>query len=540
MKDSSWTGTFSDSIELSGDTEGTASIHGDLSFTVRNPDPKGITTATLIVPTPPFVNAVFGTFRCSFTSYAREKILPLADGSGETVGAGPQTCSGNAVGNFVGEYNPSTNTIKITLWEPFITQASGSYTLGQGQPDQETTPYSVNNAVPAGLGNPPPAYMVPPSMQNPPEYPGVFLPFVGPGATVMLDLNNLGSQQASNSDSTTGDPFTYTETATWTFNLVPPKYTIKLQLGTGDLDPTGVATTKVTITVLENGNYSQSRDVDITVCTEFGGLGDDTDGHGTHDPSVGDPCDPRSRPTGSIDDQTSYPVTETTDGTGTITVQYTSPVDPSTGKCYISGTDDVKGVVDDLTITDKTSITDKQTVKTWVKGLRLMPQGALYDFGPQPMHPGEFYGTTDTIDAIQSIANAFNVAQMACKNGDNPNYQNNQGQNLSTPNGPKILHISAMSLPWGGLNDIGHGTYGTVWNPPHITHHNGKVVDFPIGDLTQQGGDVSAWDTDRIILLWLVIGRSPSFGTWGKLTEGGDLNATLKTPGTHFHVNFSS
>jgi len=91
------------------------------------------------------------------------------------------------------------------------------------------------------------------------------------------------------------------------------------------------------------------------------------------------------------------------------------------------------------------------------------------------------------------------------------------------------------------LNDIGYAPYGTVWNPRHFSHNSGKVADFPVGDMTQQSGDVSAWDQDRIILLRNVILNSPNFAGWGRLqTEGGDLNATLQTPGTHFHVNFKT
>jgi len=544
VKDSRWTGTFSVDIELSGNATGSASISGDLNFVVQNPQMAGTPGPEPVVPVPPFVNAVTGSFRLNFTSYAKLNNKSFADG--EFIGSGPQTGTGAAVGNLDGYYLPSTNTVKITFWGPIITSANGVYTTGQGMPDEQTTHYTVSNQATPMPGNtppaPPPAYMPPPGApDDAPTCPGVFLPCVGPGSSIQLDLNNSGTQSASNSQEFGDESNSFTATATWSFNLKAPTYTIEIS-PIADLDPTGDATTSVTITVYENGQLSQNRDVDITVCTEFGGLGDNTDGHGQHDPSVGDPCDPRGRPTGSINNQSDYPVTVTTDATGTVKVTYESPLDPNTSSCYISGTDDVKAVVDDPTIADKTPLTDQQSVKTWVQDLQPMPPDALYYFGPQSQHPGEFYGTTDTIDAIQGIASAFNAAQIACQNGDNPNYQNSQGQNLNTPPPVKLLCISAMSLPWGGLNDIGHAPYGTVWNPPHYSHNSGKVADFPLGDMTQQSDSVSAWDQDRIVLLWNVITKEcPNFAGWGRLqTEGANLNATLQTPGTHFHVNFKT
>jgi hypothetical protein len=539
---------------MTGEEVGSATWEGDLNFMVIvqpvAPTPAGGQQGP--VGPPLMENKVFGSFRCTFTSTATVPNKPIP--GGQFVGTS-ETGQGNAVGNFMGDYDPQANTIDVTAWIPFLTQANGTYTEGQGTSNQKTTPWSINvTPTPAGPGNPPPTYAPPPpgAEQSVPAEPRVLDPtIIDPeDSSLTLDLNDLGTQQVVQTASQSAVHPNYTVTATWTFNLVPPQYTIKVEFDQTDLDPTGNVTTTATITVTENGQPSQNRDVDITVCTEIGG----DDGH-IHDGRQ-DPCD-NSRPPGSIDGSNNYPVTKTTDSSGKISTQYTSPKAPSPPSpynrtYYISGTDDIKAVVDDPTIKDKTSLTDKQTMKTWVQGLEPMPGSAdgsggtttaggstsypAYGFTAQQSHGLLFYGTPATNQSLVAIANEFIAAQLACQNGDNGTYgQNPQGKNFSTPGPPKPIVITAMSLPWGGLSDIKGD-----WNPPHGSHNTGKVADITFSNFTL-AQDASGYDMDRLLLLKNVIMADSNFLAFNP-DEGGDMTPggpSFTNPrGPHFHVVF--
>ena len=50
------------------------------------------------------------------------------------------------------------------------------------------------------------------------------------------------------------------------------------------------------------------------------------------------------------------------------------------------------------------------------------------------------------------------------------------------------ITITAMSLPWGGLNDIGPSPNcitgcNILWHTPHTSHNNGKEVDLSVREL---------------------------------------------------------
>ena len=548
MKNSRWTGTFTVSIQDSGKQTGSASWVGDLNFTVTVTPPPGAGGAALL-------NKVTGSFRATFTTDATDPAMQVGTPTPTGLLTGLRlTGQGSAVGNLMGDYDPNTNSIDITGWIPMLTQANGSWVsnIGSTNPGPVITPWNVNApATPATSDDPPPAYIPSQSavqQESAIGQPGVLAPVLpndqaedsDDEPSVMLSLNNLGSQQVMKVYSMSGtlgpQEFSYTETVIWTFNLVPPKYTITVEPENADLDPTGVTTTQVVISVIENGKNSQNRDVDITVCTQFGGLGDGTDGHGQHDPIAGDPCDQRTRPTGSIGGQTTFPVTETTAADGTITVQYSSP-QSAQGGYYISGTDKIKAVVDDPTISDKSLITDEQPVQTWVQGLvalRLPNTNYYVPDGQQPAHPGQFYGTPATVALLQTLANAFVAAENSV--GAGTPYPVQGGEVTNLPNGAKQLRITAMCLPWGGLNDIGP-KQGTEWNPPHATHKDGREVDIGWRDFEDAKGNIIP---DYLSLLQKVILQTVGPNSLPYANEGGDLNETLVSGKDHFHVLFPS
>jgi len=572
LRNSKWTGTFSVSITTSGELTGSATYQGDLNFTVYNLQTAGYTAAgvgsqvNVQVSQPSFRFNVLGSFRSTFTSNAVVPSHPNP-GGGQFIGPS-QTGSGSAVGDIQGSYDPSSNKVTLTNWITILKQASGSYAdLDQGG---KLTSYSVNNAVTA-IDSPPEAYEIA-GEEFAPDSPGVLKPvafFHGDSLQppIVLDLNNLGTQQGQVVQ-TVSAPWDYTQTGNFQFNLVPPKYTIDVEFDPTDLDPTMDPTSTMTVTVTENGQPSQNRDVDITVCTEIGG---GSDGH-IHDPlNRGDKCDD-SRPPGSIagpgnipaSNHYKPPLTKTTDSSGKISLTYTSPKSPNPtanasrpgqygGTYYISGTDVIKSMVGDPTITDKTNLTNEQYLQTFVDGLGAMlgsvggsggqsfgtANYVSYTFSYQRSHGYVFYGTPATNQSVADIANEFINAQVLCQNGDYQAYgKNPQGNYYKTPGRPIPIIITAMSLPWGGLSDI----YGD-WNPPHATHNSGQQVDISFSNfaMTDSVNQQSTWDFDRLYLLQYIISQYPNFGSFGP-GEGDDLSpgsASFTNPGgAHFHVNF--
>ena len=118
----------------------------------------------------------------------------------------------------------------------------------------------------------------------------------------------------------------------------------------------------------------------------------------------------------------------------------------------------------------------------------------LYYFESQTnTHDCLFYGTNNTNNELQKIAEKFNQTLVECRDSEDPSTE--PACNV-TPAGeepapddfvtipddatPIPIQISAMSLPWGGLLD----TNGD-WNSPTKTHNNGNNVDV--------GFDKSRW-----------------------------------------------
>lgn len=89
-----------------------------------------------------------------------------------------------------------------------------------------------------------------------------------------------------------------------------------------------------------------------------------------------------------------------------------------------------------------------------VPGLAKMPLGSNYIlYNPPsstPYHQEKFYGVQSLVDALIAGADEYNLA---------------------CPKAAK-MQITAMSLPWGGLFDIGGN-----WKVPHTTHRYGENAD---------------------------------------------------------------
>ncbi len=75
--------------------------------------------------------------------------------------------------------------------------------------------------------------------------------------------------------------------------------------------------------------------------------------------------------------------------------------------------------------------------------------------GVQPQHPSPFYGTFNTVYRIQRICERF--------------YQETG----------LVAGVNDISLPWGGLFDLGPNYGGQWWGTPHIEHRWGLNADMP-------------------------------------------------------------
>ena len=558
---SHWTGKVNATVDVS-DPNFTSSctFQGDFDFEIHLPPTMPGTGSSQGTPPSPSAfkadvmadisagkapivpNTMAGSINGSFSS-----TINRSSGQDVTQGSGMYEIF------FAGTYDPNAHTVSFGTTGTGI-QATGSETVSSAFSVQ-TIPVSINGGEQEDLDpvNQPVPQMTSPPWQDAGGPFGTFdlgnsLPSTPQNSTIALDLQGADVQTASSvvPDSTGGSG---TRTTTWIFTFDPHLVTVQVTPGT-PLDPTDTSpSATLTITVTLNKQPAIQECISVNVCTYL--AADSGDGH-THDTGR-QMCD-RTRPVGQLTDTngvigpagqiygaSDYPLSIPTDNTGKITMTYTppkAPAPPKAGNYYISGKDKITASIQGAPI-----YKDQQDIITQVQNLQPLPLSTLYQFGPQPMHPGEFYGTVDTNQSMGNIASIFSDAQEACQLGGDPTYGTNPatGKNFSTPTKVQILTINAMSLAWGGVNDIGHAPYGIVWNPPHYSHSDGLEVDIALFTLPLTSPDGGpAWDTDRIYLLRSIILQDPNFDSWGLPTEGGDMTQTLATAHAHFHVNFKN
>jgi K319-like protein len=177
------------------------------------------------------------------------------------------------------------------------------------------------------------------------------------------------------------------------------------------------------------------------------------------------------------------------------------------------------------------------------------PQTGNYFFLRQHNHACKFYGTQDTNNAIMNIATQFLTRQVTCsQNGWQTNADclvhedpNGAGQintihvHITTTGVP--FRIEAMSLPWGGLLDIGPGGESPCtsngmpcqfWHSPHAAHNNGKVIDISFKNRDEQETPMSR---EHKLLLREVIMQNTNFRAIVPC-EGG-INLVTPKPSCH-------
>jgi hypothetical protein len=291
----------------------------------------------------------------------------------------------------------------------------------------------------------------------------------------------------------------------------------------------------------------------IKSCTQPGDAS--TDGH-THDRRAADPCYQSTRPRSSlfykdgVTQQTlkSNPVSTYTDQNGRIYLEYVPPMTLSSigDRYFISGIDTITAsLLNDPTVkSNDIAITTKVTDLAG-NNLQLMP-GAHncagtnnYFFVPQTNHGCEFYGTADSNTALSDLANTYMQQQIACNNSPNHECEVPAGDlgNVRVRIDNIIpMRITAMSLPWGGLSDIGPGGCPTCifWYQPHKSHNDGREIDVGLRD--QQG---NVLDIGHIRLLWAIINADQNWDL-PVSHEGGDLQRTMQQSpeNRHFHMEF--
>ncbi|MBV9914228.1 MAG: hypothetical protein JOZ93_16740 [Sinobacteraceae bacterium] len=310
------------------------------------------------------------------------------------------------------------------------------------------------------------------------------------------------------------------------------------------LAPTGsTITARVTG---DDGNALEGVQVEIKACTRIGTA--QTDGH-THDGRT-DECD-QSRPAAkllcdgckSVNAGTDNPITATTDSDGVVSLTYLPPVSLDSSSLDYHGISGVDDIIATVTI-NKQVYTDKKTITTKVDGLVPMPgSGAdtceqathIYKLVKTTNNGCQFYGTPATTGALARIAQSFVDRQIACRDKPGsqacllPNQlaQGGPGQ-VEIKGEPVQMRITAMSLPWGGLFDIGPPD-GEFWEPPHKTHNNGKMADV---NFTDGPTFLANWPSARVLLLREVINGDSNCKDLPVPSEGGDMTQ----PTNHFHV----
>lgn len=318
-----------------------------------------------------------------------------------------------------------------------------------------------------------------------------------------------------------------------------------------------ISTARSTITIKaldSSGKPIKDLVVRTTVCTTIGSI---TDGHPA-DGNNGEGCSQRPLPT--LNKKTSE-VVEKTNAGGTITITYVPPKTTVIKKSgdishLIAGEDKITALA---TVADNPTILASDASKTLplvtkVKNLNSFDVGcattAEYVIISADNHGCLFYGTGDTNQAIRDIAAQFNNLQQVCADTLAPDFgcdlangsDKNKDVHVAISGPPVPIRITAMSLPWGGLYDIGPSTDCVsciLWQPPHSTHKSGKEVDLGFKNIDK--------DDDRKVLLRFVVKNHanlknivPCEGGFNILTA--HLECTKKgfpkAIADHIHANF--
>ena len=379
-----------------------------------------------------------------------------------------------------------------------------------------------------------------------------YSPNFGTGAGLTALLDELTNGTSVRIDHPPGDPIE-SEIVTGKISPLLPEV-IKVNVDKQILNPTDAKPmTKVTITATGlDGKGVKQMPIVIKVCTELGSK--NTDGH-IHDIRK-DRCDKGNRPQATLQYQgVPYRGTFTgkTNDAGQIVFQYEPPFSfrvfknektgvsttSATQKLYIAG----KDVIIAKKETDE-KVKGESYITTKVEGLQQMPDSATctgnsnYYFARQGKHECIFYSTPATNEAMARIAKAFVDKQTECKSkpGGKCSLTIASGENVTFTivGDVKKVRITAMTLPWGGILDIGGD-----WKNPHVTHSRGKAVDIGLADyripVTASGKTTMKLDEDRMSLLWHMISLDSNFSNFEK-GEGDPFS----TKASHFHANFKS
>lgn len=308
--------------------------------------------------------------------------------------------------------------------------------------------------------------------------------------------------------------------------------------------------------------------------------GDEWDGHG-HDERWQNPCQRGDRPFANFQEGniSGNPIKLKTENDGILVLDYQPPkfVDYRGFSFYISGEDVVTARLEDYPGSNSRL---QKSLITRVPSLQAMPgsedcpivtqpiiygDARNYRFEMQNFHDCSFFGTEQTNLSINRIANAYMQRQMDCMRISEefclvPTQANSYDRqkhwdpdpslwrpmtSIKRPEDLRPIRVTAMSLQWGGLLDIGpRGCLQDYdgpgpnpdepcrfWQYPHKTHNNGKVVDIGISEL----------DADHKLLLRYIISQDPNFdqienceGRYNILAAAGRCTG----PATHIHATF--
>ena len=332
-------------------------------------------------------------------------------------------------------------------------------------------------------------------------------------------------------------------------NVVDKETFINIQVDKPEINPYPVNTdpqepkSQIKITT-ENPDGTRVADTDLIVdaCSFVGH--EDSDGH-IHDQRTSSvTCHQSQRPKATLSDgtNTGNPLSVKTDSSGEITLDYIPPfsLGDDGKKYYISGEDLIVATLE----RNKIVKNDDNTITTKVPDLIQMPNSRncvsneLYYFESETNnHDCLYFGTENTNNELQKIAEKFNQTLIECKDTEDPSTEpacdvTPAGEEPGPDNfvmipddaDPIPIQIKAMSLSWGGLLD-NNGN----WNKPTTTHNNGNNVD--VGFESKEGRIMTV---DEKRLLRDVILDSGHLLPY----EGEGLEEDVSQASDHFNIEF--
>lgn len=165
------------------------------------------------------------------------------------------------------------------------------------------------------------------------------------------------------------------------------------------------------------------------------------------------------RPLGQLDGSTNLPLVRSSGPDGIVSVEYRPPAAAAAINIHAKTHDGA------------TAVSSSLQAKVHIPHLRPLIFGsAIAAAGNDGSHADRFNGRALTLERLETAANLYAFEQTT-------------SPALRKVETPEPIRVNDMSLPWGGLYDIGGN-----WQPPHSGHRCGTVSDIKSSHLVAADG----------------------------------------------------